>query len=156
MPIEPGTLIELAPATTERLGHEISSYIDDLEHDHREYLHAITAWWDWYDAIPAATKRNDPWPGASNIVIPLIKTVSDAVTARVWGGMHTDTRTWLSKSENEDVEASGLPTSIEEFINSESRNSWDVLTPTHDWSEENAVIGQSVLGLSWGRRTQFR
>jgi hypothetical protein len=150
----PGQPINLRPETREALGEQIYDLLQQTESDHSEYLESIGTWWDWYDATPLSRVRSDPWPNASNVVIPLIQTFSDAVTARMWGSMHTAKRTWSYKTGNEKY-ADIIPT-VDDFINSESRSIFDVYLPTHDWCFENTVLGSSVLGVFWRRKQAYR
>lgn len=150
----PGQPINLSPDTTEALGSQLYDLLQQTESDHSQYLESIGTWWDWYDATPLTKVRSDPWPNASNIVIPIIQTFSDAVTARMWGSMHTPKRTWSFTTQNE-AWADIIPT-IDEFINSESRSTFDAYLPTHDWVFENTVVGCSVLGVMWRRRQAYR
>lgn len=87
-------------------------------------------------------------------MVPLIQTQADALTARAWGGLHTESTTWLFKPGNEELET--LAQSGEEFLNQEARSTFDVLTPTYDWIDEMVVIGRSVLTVQWRRRMAHR
>ena len=150
----PGQPIPLSPETEETLAGHLAELLDQAEADHAPYLRSIPTWWDWYDAKPLSSRRSDPWPEASNIVVPLIQTFADATTARMWGAMHTAKRTWAYTSENEDLD--DIASTLNEFINAESRSTFDVLVPTHDWAFENAVVGSSVLGVFWrNRKAQY-
>lgn len=150
----PGTPIQLSPETSEALASQLGDLLTQAESDHAPYLSSIPTWWDWYDAKPLVARRSDPWPDASNIVVPLIQTFADATTARMWGAMHTAKRTWSYTTQNEDL--TDLASTIGEFINAESRSTFDVLVPTHDWAFENAVVGSSVLGVFWRNRYAYR
>lgn len=150
----PGQPIKLSAPTKAALESQLNDLITQAEADHAPYLNSLAVWWDWYDAKPLSTKRSDPWPDASNIVIPLIQTFSDAMTARMWGAMHTAKRTWAYSTQRDDLR--DMVSACDEFVNSESRSTFDVLVPTYDWSFENCVVGSSVLGVFWRTRQAYR
>ena len=150
----PGDPIRLSEATKEALAGQLYDLLQQAEEDNAPYLNSLPTWWDWYDATPISRRRSDPWPDASNIVIPLIQTFTDAVVARMWGAMHTAKRTWSYATENETLR--DMVSTVDEFINLESRSTFDVLVPTHDWCFENAVVGSSVLGVFWNNKMAYR
>ena len=150
----PGQPIHLSDDTKEALASELGDLLLQAEGDHAQYLDSLPKWWDWYDALPLVARRSDPWPDAANVVIPIIQTFTDAVVARMWGAMHTPKRTWAYSTQNETL--TDLVATCDEFINAESRSSFDVLVPTHDWVFENAVVGSSVLGVFWRNKMAYR
>ncbi len=46
----------------------LGEMLEDAERDRRQEMKDAEVWLDWYDAKPLQSERNDPWPGASNIV----------------------------------------------------------------------------------------
>ena len=152
----PAERLRLGKATSDALGHQACDLLQDLEHDHRQTYPQIQANWDWYHAKPLAKNRMEPWPNASNAIIPIIKIFSDAITARIWGRMHTETKTWEMRSGNEDESLQRLAGEAESFQNRESRSTFDILTPTYDWANECTVQGSSVLGVGWGQDISHR
>lgn len=151
---QPGQEIRVPEVARERLARAIADLLQQAESDHAPYLNKLDVWWEWYDAKPLAQRRTEPWPGASNIVVPLIQTFADAMTARMWGAMHTPRRTWMIDSPNDANRP--LAKSLDEFLNLESRSTFDALVPTHDWAFENCVVGSSVLGVFWRKRVGYR
>lgn len=151
---ETGRDRHLPEATVERLGHELVGFIDDVESDHHDKFDAIDVHWDWYEAKPLVERRSEPWPNASNIVVPIIRTASDAIMARFQGRLHTPTRTWVARSLNEEFKEP-LPKLVD-HINWASRNLFDVQAATQDWISEMVPLGDAVLQLAWQERRAFR
>lgn len=139
----PGDEFPLSDDTREALGKAICEVILDLENDQSDFLNRIESLWDYYDARPLQTVRSDPWRGASNVVVPLIRTAGDALAARVWGRMHTPLRTWVVRSSNEDHDT--MAATVDEFTNREARTTFDIASPTYDWSLECVVLGSAVI-----------
>ena len=152
----PGDKLNLSPETSRALGNAIGDLLDQLEQDHAEWLSSVPTWWKWYNAEPLSARRTVPWPGASNVVVPIIRTAADAITARVWEQMHSPRKTWLIESLDEDELKQSTAQSIEEFINAESRSTFDVLVPTYDWAQEWAVVGRSTLKVCYSQRYSYR
>jgi hypothetical protein len=96
----------------------------------------------------------DPWPRASNVVVPLARTASDAITARLHNRLHTPRTTWTITTDNEDIR--GMIKNAQQFLNRESRNTFDIRRPTKDWVQECVVIGESVMAVNWAERQSFR
>lgn len=154
MPMGPGVELNLSEPTRDALGKELAQVIDDLEHDHYDYFENLGAYWDYYDAKPLQRVRADPWRGASNTVVPLIRTAGDALAARIWGRMHTPLRTWIVRTANEDHEA--IAHTVDEFQNREARTTFDIASPTYDWALECAVLGSAVVQVAWEPRYGYR
>lgn len=152
----PGVPIPLGAQTRMRLAGALGELIQEAERDRSQFIRDAETWLDWYDAKPAQEQRNDPWPGASNIIVPLIQTMADGTISRIWGQLHTENKTWACRTANELQFAQRSATSLEEFINLESRSTFDILRATYDWVWEMVVLGQGVLGLRWSQRLGHR
>lgn len=151
---QPGEEVKLDPQTRQQLGHELCDLIMDLEQDHQTYFEDLGEWWDWYHAKPLTKIRMDPWPRASNVVVPLISTASDQIVARLHNRLHTPRTTWTITTENEEIR--DMIKKGQQFINRESRNTFDIQHPTKDWVQECVVIGESVIAVTWRERQSFR
>jgi hypothetical protein len=154
MPTGPGVELNLSAETREALGKELAQVVQDLESDHYDYFENLGAYWDYYDAKPLQRVRADPWRGASNTVVPLIRTAGDALAARIWGRMHTPLRTWIVRTANEDTET--IAHTADEFMNREARTTFDISSPTYDWALECAVLGSAVTQVAWEPRFGYR
>lgn len=152
----PGKDISLGEETRRNLGGALSELVQDAERDRATFIRDAEVHLDWYDARPLQQIRSEPWSGASNIVVPLIQTMADGVISRVWGQMHTENRTWTAKTANESKFAQTSAKTLDEFINLESRSTFDILRATYDWVWEMVVLGQGVLGLRWSQRLGHR
>jgi hypothetical protein len=151
---EPGQTINLSPQVKERFAGQLGDWITQLENDNGDLYRNIQLYWNRYDARPLHKTRTQPWENASNIVLPVIPTFVDAVSARLWGQLHTPTRTWMIRTDNELFYDMGQ--SVSEFMNREARTTFDIQSVTYDWCHEAAVVGSSALWVTWGRKLAYR
>lgn len=137
------------------LGGTLTELISDYELEHSQRFREIEVAWKLYDAEPKAKQRTFPWVGASNIVVPYIRTASDAIIARqVATVFDNPTRLWVGRSENEQF-AEKYQDNVMRFLNWSYRNEIDAYLPTLDWITENTVLGTSYLFLNWRERQRF-
>lgn len=152
----PGEPIKnLSDSDREKLGHELTEITRDLEREHRLLFDQIRVWWKWHDAAPKVERRSFPWDGASNIVVPIIRTSSDNLIARFFGTLMSNRRKlWVARSENERFAETHLD-DILRFVNWAGRNEIDTFFPVFDWIAEMVPIGSSVLELTWSADERF-
>ena len=152
--IVPGQRIRFSSDDLEMLGRKLSDLIDELEDQHSPYIDNIAKWWDWYDAKPLATKRSDPWEGASNVVVPLIKVHTDAITARFVNTIFATSDVWSGKNKND--EAKEFVPHVVDWLNyAGDDNEFDLFLPTYDMIGEAVPIGSAVNAINWvARRRQ--
>jgi hypothetical protein len=147
----PGQNIILDDETKTELGRHLVNLIDATEDQHGSFLKNVSVWWEWYDAEPLVDRRMDPWPDASNIVVPLIRYHTDAVTARVMNTIYAADRLWVGKNRNEDIKDYVEP--VTQFLNwASDDNDFDTFMPSLDWINEGVPIGSSVMSLNWVAR----
>lgn len=127
----------------------------DLENQHSPLLKNINTWWDWLEAKPAVERRTDPWDGASNIVIPLIRMHSDAIKARFQNTIFAVPDLWTFRTRNEEIE--DIARNTTDFLNwAADDNEFDLFTPSTQCLDEAVPIGSSVAMLNWtSRRRQI-
>lgn len=147
--------ITLPPDTRMRLGGVLTELVRDLESVHAHHFDNIRVWWRWYEAEPATRRKNTPWPNASNVVAPVIRTQADARTAQdfsmIWG---TKDKLYSGKSQNEDFTTRYLAP-VMDFgnwaIDAEVHPFWTIL----DWIHERNVLGCSVFSVSYDERKRY-
>jgi hypothetical protein len=138
------------------LAAELSDLLDDLEDQHDNYLKRIEVWRTWYHATPLQTTRTIPFNGASNVVIPVIRWHSDAVSARYLNTIFArEDQVWIAKSSNEQFRKRYLP-HLPDFMNwAANGNDFDLMTPCSVGFSDLAPLGSMVLALSWRERDRW-
>ena len=149
--ILPGAALKFDADDERKLGRLLQDYVGELEDQHAPLRANLSTWWDWFDAVPAVTRREDPFPGSSNIVLPLIQIHSDAITARTFNTIFGARDIWTVRNRNDLNHPVVQP--VIEFSNwAADGNEYDLMIPTMDWLQESVPIGSSVMALGWTRR----
>lgn len=150
----PGQKITLSKEVAERLGGCLSEMIDDLEDEHAVMLQNLETWHGWYEAKPLMERRSEPWPDASNVVVPVIRVATDGAVARIHARLHTPNRTWMGEALNPELEPV-LPMFMK-HLNRVAHHQCEIEAKTLDWVWEMAITGCAVLELGWEDRHEFR
>ena len=130
----------------------LTEAVRDLEAAHSHTFANIRAHWKWYEAEPRTQRKTHPWPGASNVVLPVIRTAADATTARFFGLLHGKAAAiWTGRSEDEDF-AQRYQGEVVRFMNWAARHEFDTFWGPLDWIREMAVVGGSVMAITWEDR----
>jgi hypothetical protein len=137
------------------LGGVLTELVQDLESAHSRYFDNIRVWWKWYEAEPRTQSKVFPFPHASNVVAPVIKTQADSRTAQdfsmIWGSKD---KLYVGKSPNEQFTTKYLA-SVMDYANwcmdAEVNPFWCL----HDWLKERNVLGCSVFSVSWEEKERF-
>jgi hypothetical protein len=119
----------------------------DAESQHSQFFLDILTWWKWYEALPKEKKKNMPWEGASNVVLPVIGIAVDSLVANFFGLIFSHGRVWVGKTRNEAFEEFVTP--LSDFLNWSIKNEMDIEMPIWDWLTELVAIGESFLGLRY-------
>jgi len=148
----PGEIIELSDADSKRLGGFISEIVEDLERQYSTYLRTdIPIWWKWKHATPAVREKTFPWRGASNLVIPYIRTIADASAATMFGKVFAAApRIWKIKSEDEDPVRQTWARAWDRQLNwAAAGNDFNFKLAMYDWIDEIVTIGSSVMAINY-------
>lgn len=149
--VTPGTPLAIDEREREKLGQMLQELGADLEAQHSPLLKNIDTWWDWLEARPAVQRRSDPFDGASNIVIPLIRMHTDAIKARFQNTIFAAPDLWTFRTRNEEIE--DIARNTTDFLNwAGDDNEFDVFTPSTMGLDEAVPIGSGVLMLNWTSR----
>jgi hypothetical protein len=146
----PGQPIQIKDARQlDRLGAEISERLDSLEQLNAKLFDDIRIWWRQYEAIPRLKQKDFPFFGASNIVVPLIKTQVEAMVARTMDRVFAEGhRVWDSRTENEGHE--DMARDMVRYMNWQADdNDFDFRSEMEDWLREFYVIGSPVFAGNW-------
>ncbi len=151
----PGTRLQLSTKDSATLGRFLLEILDELEAEHRPYFERIDTWWDWYEAKPLTPHRDFPWEGASNVVLPFIRTWSDALISRHFTRIFAAPKIWVAQTQNEDIRNNLQPWM--DYLNWAAKgNVFDLFVPVWNWISEMIPIGSSVLALNWQNRSALR
>ena len=145
----PGQVIKLGDDDLAALSRHIQNEITNLETKYAEYFKRIQVWWRWYDAIPRSEKKNWPFVGASNIVVPLIQIMADSLTARAFSSVFgAGDKVWMARTENE--QNTRMSRDMARYVNWQGRgNDFDMRLCAYDTFSELYPIGESVVALNW-------
>ena len=154
--ITPGQVIRLGDDDLKALGNRVSNMITDLENVYAPYFKDLAVWWNWYEAVPRSDKKNFPFAGASNIIVPVSKTMSDALVARTYSKIFgAGNKIWTVSTENEGKEE--VARNMVRYLNWQARNDFSMRAFVYDWLTELFPIGSSVGCIAWREdvRTMF-
>ncbi len=91
MPYQPPTLVEKDTFSTETYAELVTFIKDKIAHLDRRLMtfrtDKLPEYVRLYKARPKNMEADWPWPGAANLVIPIIGTYSDELLARIMGGI---------------------------------------------------------------------
>ena len=149
------TPFKLPLAKRRKLGAALCEYLRDIEGAHGPYFTNIRNQLRRYDAEPRTTIKNTPWPNASNIIVPVIRSATDAMTARMFSTLQGHRRRqWIAKSQNETFAKQFLG-SVVEFLNWSSINEIDTFWPVIDWIQESVILGCSALQVTYEQQERY-
>lgn len=150
---QPGQDISIPRDDEDRLASWLSEQITHLEMVNGPLVRNISTWWEWHAAKPLEKERNFPFKGASNVVIPLIRTHSDGIAARYNNSMFATEDFLMAKPRNEDTKE--LLRETVRFLNMAGNgNDFDWFVPLGGVLNEVVPIGGSILSLEYGRKTR--
>jgi hypothetical protein len=133
------------------LGGHLNERLDSLQQENAPHHRAMASWWRWYHAIPRVKQKNFPFANASNVIVPLIATVVDALSARTLAQTTAAAPAyWSARSENEDM----MPTAREmvRYINWQADgNDFSFKQVLANALPEMHVTGQTVLAANYRR-----
>lgn len=151
--VHPGAQLDFPDRT--KLGHIVGDLVAELENQHAVYLRRLGVWRDWYRAVPTSDTRTEPWRGASNVILPVIRIHSDGVSSRYINTIFAGGDVWVGRSRNEDFKRAFLP-HVPDFLNwAAADNDFNLFTPVSQWLTDGVPLGSSVLSLSWEKRQRW-
>ena len=147
--LTPATPIRLSESKLLSLERHLERLVTDRETQHGPLFEAMEIWEKNYEATPKHKIKSFPFQGASNIVLPIIRTAVDSYVASQWQAIHAYGRkVWSTQTLNEDYELSAKVYAT--YLNWQADgNDFDFGPITYDWLQEGAIHGSSVLALGW-------
>jgi hypothetical protein len=131
------------------LGGEIEDLRLELEDQHTTYFNDISCWWSWYHAVPDTSWRNNPYDGASNLVMPVIMSQADPFVARTLLQMLSTATFWSGSAESDEWRE--LAPSMFELLNWSvyHQPASGVLDTLEPGICEQQVIGETIWSQEW-------
>ena len=148
----PGHPVPLTPDQRTELGNELQSLVIDLENENQSLIDDKPIHREWYNATPDVPIRTSPWYGASNLVVPFIRTMADSLIARAILTTFSTNKLWTGTSEN-----SFYRTRLDswlDFLNYGARHGFSCFEPIHDCVTEMYIHGHALLQQVWEDNTR--
>ena len=143
----PGDPIDLTSEQRTSLGQAVQELVQFLEAENHDLIADKPIMRDWYNAVPDVPVRSHPWPGASNLVVPFIRTMADSLIARAVLTTFQSNKLWAGSSEN-DFYRDRLDSWFD-FLNYGARHGFDTFEPIHDLVTEMYIHGHGVVQQVW-------
>lgn len=105
-----------------------------------------------YRAQPIDTKKDFPFAGASNLVIPVIATDVDTMFARMMGFLFEPENLWSTQATMPEMEL--FAPRCEEFLKWAQHHELDLQNPVADWLLEIFKLGTGVMKQRYERETK--
>jgi hypothetical protein len=145
----PGQIIRLSEPDTRILEKHIGNEITNLETKYSDYFKKLQTWWRWHEGEPRMRQKNFPFVGASNIIIPLTRIMSDSLIARAFNTVFgAGDNVWTARTENENNVQIARDTA--RYTNWQGKgNDFDLRLSVYDTFSELYPMGASVMALNW-------
>lgn len=125
-----------------------------LEEEHRKALYAHTDYFDQLrifrraiKAQPATKIKTFPWPGASNLVVPIIRIAGDAVKARIINTLLSPKPFWTATATSSMYAPYAKP--IERFMEWAFRNDLDAVNTIEAIGDQVVYLGKCPVRYCW-------
>ncbi len=151
--IEPGNRLKFSQEDRNNLGSFLCEILGDMEQQYENLFISQRDQWSVYEAEKRTPVKNYPYPGASNVVIPLVRIHADATIARYLQLIRPSSNVWTGSSDNEDFVETGLVKEIPRFINWAAKNDFHFDEVLEEWVQEIVVTGPGVVALDWNTET---
>lgn len=151
--ILPGRPLRLAQDTLKHLARIVGDLVEMHEAGHSEHTRRIDVAWKLYRGEPRVARRSDPFIGASNIVLPLVRIHSDALSSRLFNTLFATRQLWSAPRYDETLGEG--PRHACEWLNIVTNdNELQTSRPMLEVFREGVPVGQGVWQLGWGRKVR--
>lgn len=118
--------------------------------DRSDLEEKVRHWDSLYNAEPNSEKKDFPWPGASNITVPVVATAVDAVVARVMNSLFGANELWVGMPKS--AEWAEIAGQLGDFLNWAGENVMDMYSVVQNWILTTIKNGTGVVKLPWEQR----
>ena len=151
--LEPGDRIPLTDDQRKALGAQLVSLCEEAESQNAAYFSDIGTWHEFYEAKPQFKEKSSPWPGASNIVVPFIRSQVDPLAARAILSLFSTNKLWWGSTQSR-VWRERLP-HIFAYLNLTANRGLSTFNALDPWTLETYIVGESLVGQMWNAERRF-
>lgn len=141
--------IELPEESVEEIARWITDELFISEQERTGLEDKIRRNEELYEAEPEQEEKDFPWPGASNIVVPVVATAVEAVFSRMINSVFGGNELWLAQARSPQWRDLAQP--ITRFLDWMSNNVIDMYSICQQWFLGMLKHGTGVLKLRWDR-----
>lgn len=145
--ITPGAVVPMTEVDRAKLADYLAYEITDSLAEHNELEDRLDDWQMAYDGDPKERKKTFPWPGASNVVIPIIGMTCDAIVARFINTLFGMTPFWSARALRRETEPFAKP--IENYLEWSRINEFNLYGALRPWANELTKFGWAWLKWGW-------
>lgn len=143
---------ELAPQAPQLLLDWLITELGTTRGDRKQLEDDWERWQKAYRARPAAAKKAFPFPGAANLVIPVIATDVDTIVAGLAGTLDAPNALWSMEAIM--PEMTELAPRMQEFMRAMEQYEIKPGGEINDWLTEMVLLGTGVLKERYVRETR--
>jgi hypothetical protein len=148
----PGTRVNLTEADIARIVDYTEEELNESLAVHQQKEERIDKWQDAYDGRPERKRKDFPWPGACNVVIPLIGIAVDSIVARLVNTLFSVEPFWSIRPIQKAMEQPAKP--LEDFHEWSRQNEFNMYAETRKWVPEVVKFGWGYIKVPWTVQTQ--
>lgn len=143
----PGTRVPLTEGDLTRIVDYLDNELGESLAAHKLKEEKITSWQNAYDGIPERKRKDFPWAGACNVVIPLIGIAVDSIVARLVNTIFSVDPFWSMRPLRKGVEQATKP--LEDFMEWSRQAEYNMYAETRKWVPEVVKFGWGYLKVPW-------
>jgi hypothetical protein len=148
----PGAPVALTPKDHQWLPQYLSNEMDEALYAHELKLEWISDSNRMYLGDPATARKNFPWDGAANLVIPLVGITVDSIVARIMNTIFAVQPFWSAQALIKDLEPVCNP--LQDFMEWSRVNELQMYQQVRNWIIEVVKHGWAYLKVYWESFTQ--
>jgi len=147
----PGLPVPLTESDIRVLADYLDNELEEGLRLHVEREDRLTKWQKAYDGEPASPKKDFPWPGACNVVIPLIGIAVDSIVARIVNTLFSVEPFWTVRPLRPEMERFAKP--VESFLEWSRQSEYNMYREVRRWAPEVVKFGWGYLKVPWDMHT---
>ena len=142
--------IAIPQAKADELGAWLYEEIERAKQDSVGRQENYTEWERLYEARPRVARKTEPWVNCANLVVPLIGTAVDSVTARLIEAVFGGKQLWVGTAKS--AKWAALANPIQDWINWVGKDVMKMYDVSLNWFLTTVKTGTGILKLPWERR----
>jgi hypothetical protein len=141
--------IEIQPSQVEEVSRWLQDELFRSEQERSGLEEKIRYHERLYEAEPEQEEKDFPWPGASNIVVPVISTAVEAVFARMMNSIFGGKELWITQARSPDWRDLAQPST--RFLNWVGESVVGMYDVCQQWFLGMLKHGTGILKTRWDR-----